>query len=48
VAYTLDPLVITNVRSKKKYPLQPLPAFFTNILRAGGAIPLLKKDLAKK
>jgi 3-isopropylmalate/(R)-2-methylmalate dehydratase small subunit len=48
VAYTLDPPALTNVRSKKKHPLQPLPTFFTNILRAGGAIPLLKKELAKK
>jgi 3-isopropylmalate/(R)-2-methylmalate dehydratase small subunit len=48
VAYSLDPPVVTNERSKKKYPLQPLPAFFTRILRAGGAIPLLKKELAKK
>jgi 3-isopropylmalate dehydratase small subunit len=48
VTYALDPPAVTNVRSKKKYPLQPLPAFFTSILRAGGAIPLLKKELAKK
>ncbi len=46
--YTLDPPVITNVESNKSYTLQPLPAFFNNILRAGGAIPLLKKDLGKK
>ncbi len=48
VAYTLDPPAVTNMRSKKKYALQPLPAFFTGILRAGGAIPLLKQELAKK
>ena len=48
VTYTLDPLVLTNRRSKKKCPLQPFPPFFTNILRAGGAIPLLKKELSTK
>ena len=48
VVYTLDPPSITIVRSRKRYPLQPMPAFFTNILRAGGAIPLLKKELAKE
>jgi len=48
VTYTFDPPAVTIVRSKMKYPLQPLPAFFTSILRAGGAIPLLKEELAKR
>ncbi|MEX2683737.1 MAG: 3-isopropylmalate dehydratase [Candidatus Sigynarchaeota archaeon] len=48
VVYTLDPIVITNARSKKKCLLQPLPVFIMQILHAGGAISLLKKQLARK
>lgn len=48
VIYTIDPPVVINARLNKRFPLQPLPAFFMNILRAGGAIPLLKQDLAMK
>jgi 3-isopropylmalate/(R)-2-methylmalate dehydratase small subunit len=48
VKYVFDPPAITNISSGKKFLLQPMPVFFTNILRAGGAIPLLKKELAEK
>ncbi|MBN2151055.1 MAG: 3-isopropylmalate dehydratase [Candidatus Lokiarchaeota archaeon] len=45
VTYTLVPPAIANVATGKEFPLQPMPAFFLDILRAGGAIPLLKKTL---
>nr|MDO8109184.1 3-isopropylmalate dehydratase [Candidatus Sigynarchaeota archaeon] len=48
VVYTIDPPVLENATSGKRFQALAFPAFFLNILRHGGAIPLLKADLAKK
>lgn len=45
VNYTIDPPLLENMTSGQEFPLQPFPPFFTNILRHGGAIPLLKEEL---
>jgi 3-isopropylmalate dehydratase small subunit len=44
ITYTLDPPMLTRLDTGRSFKLQPLPAFFLEILRAGGAIPLLKKE----
>ncbi len=46
VVYTIDPPVLEIASNGKKIQASAFPVFFLNILRQGGAIPLLKKELA--
>jgi 3-isopropylmalate dehydratase small subunit len=48
VEYTIDPPLIASKGGQGALILKPLPAFFLNILRHGGAIPLLKKELQEE
>ncbi|HME54787.1 MAG TPA: 3-isopropylmalate dehydratase [Candidatus Lokiarchaeia archaeon] len=45
VVYTIEPPFLENASSGQQFVLPPFPPFFTNILRHGGAIPLLKEEL---
>lgn len=45
VTYTIEPARIINNKSNEKHELQSFPEFFMNMIRQGGALPALKKEL---
>jgi len=46
IGYTIEPPLLENASSDQQFHLPAFPSFFTNILRHGGVIPLLKEELS--
>ncbi|MHA1791316.1 MAG: LeuD/DmdB family oxidoreductase small subunit [Promethearchaeota archaeon] len=47
VSYSIDPPKIVHLSKKIEFRLKRMPEFFINILKSGGAIALLQKEMKK-